>query len=78
MTDLILYLPLLSNHFISGKSGAIQNGRLIMLTITKLPVHTTEGGGRFDERIKLLNYWEQGLAAAQHGAIIVPMKTKVA
>ncbi|MDE2389375.1 MAG: hypothetical protein KGN35_09905 [Betaproteobacteria bacterium] len=35
-------------------------------------------GERFDERMKLFNWWGQRLVAAQHGAIIVSIKTKTA
>lgn len=32
-------------------------------------------GERFDERIKLFNWWGKQLSAAQHGATIIPLKT---
>lgn len=35
-------------------------------------------GERFDERVKLFNWWGAQLAAAQRGATIIPLKTKVA
>lgn len=35
-------------------------------------------GERFKERIKLFNWWGEQLAAAQHGATIIPLKTKTA
>lgn len=35
-------------------------------------------GERFDERIKLFNWWGNQLTAAQHGATIIPLKSKTA
>ena len=35
-------------------------------------------GERFIERVKLLEWWGQQLSAAQHGATIIPLKTKKA
>lgn len=35
-------------------------------------------GERFDERIKLFNWWGEQLSAAQRGATIIPLKTKMA
>lgn len=35
-------------------------------------------GERFDERVKLFQWWGAQLAAAQRGATIIPLKTKVA
>ncbi|MBA4382959.1 MAG: hypothetical protein C0406_10375, partial [Sideroxydans sp.] len=35
-------------------------------------------GERFDQRIKLLQWWGSQLAAAQRGATIIPLKTKAA
>lgn len=35
-------------------------------------------GERFDDRIKLFNWWGKQLAAAQHGAAIIPLKSKTA
>ncbi len=35
-------------------------------------------GERFDERIKLFNWWGEQLSAAQRGATIIPLKTKTA
>lgn len=35
-------------------------------------------GERFDERVKLFNWWGEQLATAQHGATIIPLKTKAA
>ena len=33
-------------------------------------------GERFDERVKLLDWWGKQLAIAQRGATIIPLKTK--
>lgn len=35
-------------------------------------------GERFDERIKLFNWWGEQLSAAQRGATVIPLKTKTA
>jgi integrase len=35
-------------------------------------------GERFEERIKLFQWWGKQLAAAQHGAAIIPLKRKAA
>ena len=35
-------------------------------------------GERFDERIKLFNWWGEQLSAAQRGAAIIPLKTVAA
>ncbi len=35
-------------------------------------------GERFDERVKLFDWWGKQLAAAQRGATIIPIKTKAA
>lgn len=35
-------------------------------------------GERFDERTKLFNWWGKQLTAAQQGAIVIPIKTKIA
>jgi len=35
-------------------------------------------GERFDDRIKLFQWWGSQLAAAQRGAIVIPLKTKAA
>ena len=35
-------------------------------------------GERFDERVKLLDWWGKQLAIAQRGATIIPLKTKAA
>ena len=35
-------------------------------------------GERFDERVKLFQWWGAQLAAAQRGATVIPLKTKVA
>lgn len=35
-------------------------------------------GERFDDRIKLFNWWGKQLTAAQHGAAIIPLKSKTA
>ncbi len=35
-------------------------------------------GERFDERVKLLDWWGRQLTAAQRGATIIPLKTKAA
>lgn len=35
-------------------------------------------GERFEERVKLLNWWGKQLASAQRGATIIPLKTKAA
>lgn len=35
-------------------------------------------GERFDERVKLFQWWGKELAAAQRGATVIPLKTKVA
>lgn len=35
-------------------------------------------GERFDDRIKLFQWWGKQLAAAQHGATVIPLKSKAA
>jgi integrase len=35
-------------------------------------------GERFDDRVKLFQWWGKQLAAAQRGATVIPLKTKVA
>jgi integrase len=35
-------------------------------------------GERFDDRIKLFQWWGSQLAAAQRGAVVIPLKTKAA
>lgn len=35
-------------------------------------------GERFDDRIKLFNWWGKQLAAAQHGAMVIPLKSNAA
>lgn len=35
-------------------------------------------GERFDERVKLFNWWGEQLSAAQRGATVIPLKTKTA
>jgi len=35
-------------------------------------------GERFEERIKLFNWWGEQLSAAQHGATVIPLKINAA
>ena len=35
-------------------------------------------GERFEKRIKLFNWWGEQLSAAQRGATIIPLRTKMA
>ena len=35
-------------------------------------------GERFDERMKLFQWWGKQFAAAQRGATVIPLKTKAA
>ena len=35
-------------------------------------------GERFDEHVKLFQWWGKQLAAAQRGATVIPLKTKAA
>lgn len=35
-------------------------------------------GERFDDRIKLFNWWGKQLATAQHGTMVIPLKSKIA
>jgi integrase len=41
-------------------------------------VRAYDRGARFDERVKLFKWWGKQLAAAQRGAMIIPLKTKTA
>ncbi len=39
---------------------------------------TGDRGERFDDRIKLFNWWGKQLSTAQRGATVIPIKTQAA